>query len=148
MTKWVLPLLFAVLAMVLCSCEPGPHSSSGFRLPDGNAVRGKAVFVAYGCHRCHEVAGSDLPKPTVQPTVPVVLGGVVERTMTDGYLTTSIINPSYQIAGYPKEQVAVNGRSRMPHFDDRMTVQDLTDLVSFLQSRYTVRRAMPEYGVR
>jgi L-cysteine S-thiosulfotransferase len=148
MTRWVLPSCFAVLAMAFCGCESGPHSSSGFRLPEGNVQRGKAAFVAYGCHTCHEVAGSDLPKPTVQPPVPVVLGGVVERPMTDGYLTTSIINPSYQIAGYPKDKVLVNGRSRMPHFVDRMTVQELTDLVAFLQSCYTVRHTMPEYGVR
>lgn len=134
--------------MTLCGCDSGPHSSAGFRLPDGNVERGKTAFVAYGCHTCHEVAGSDLPRPAVQAPVPVVLGGVVERPMTDGYLTTSIINPSYRIAGYPKEQVVAGGRSRMPHFGDRMTVQDLADLVAFLQSRYTVRHMMPEYGVR
>jgi mono/diheme cytochrome c family protein len=148
MTRWVPPFILAVLALAICGCEPGPHSASGFRLPDGNAQRGKAAFVAYGCHTCHEVAGSDLAKPTVQPPVPVILGGVVERPMTDGYLTTSIVNPSYKIAGYPREQVAVNGRSRMPHYADRMTVQDLTDIVAFLQSQYTVRRTMPDYSVR
>jgi sulfur-oxidizing protein SoxX len=148
MTRWVPLSILAAVAFVICGCEPGPHSSSGFRLPEGSVQRGKAAFVAYGCHTCHEVAGSGLPKPTVQPPVPVVLGGIVERPMTDGYLTTSIVNPSYQIVGYPKEQVAVNGRSRMPHYADRMTVQDLTDMVAFLQSKYTVRRTMPEYGVR
>jgi sulfur-oxidizing protein SoxX len=144
-----LPLsVLTTLAVLLCGCEQGPHSSSGFHLPEGNAQNGKAVFLAYGCHTCHQVAGVDLPKPTVQPPVPVVLGGVVERPMTDGYLVTSIIDPSYKLAGYPTQQVAVNGQSRMPHSYDRMTVQELRDLVAFLQSRYTVRRTMPEYGVR
>jgi hypothetical protein len=52
--------------------------------------------------------GSNPPKPTVQQGVSVILGGVVERPMTDGYLTTSILNPSHKIAGYPKEQGAIN----------------------------------------
>ncbi|HUK19485.1 MAG TPA: cytochrome c [Bryobacteraceae bacterium] len=139
---------FAVLALLLGGCEPGPHSSSGFRLPEGNAQRGKAAFVAYGCHSCHQVSGVDLPKPTVQPPVPVVLGGVVEQPMTDGYLVTSIIYPSYKLASYPKEQITVNGQSRMPHYADKMTVQELTDIVAFLQAQYVIRRATPEYGLR
>ena len=148
MATRVSPSLLAALALVFSACEPGPHSSSGFHLPGGNAEKGKVVFVAYGCHTCHQVAGVDLPKPTVQPPVPVVLGGIVQQPMTDGYLVTSIIDPSYKLAAYPKEQVTVNGRSRMPHSADKMTVQELGDLVAFLQSRYTVRRMMPEYGVR
>ena len=105
-------------------------------------------MAAYGCHTCHEVAGSNPPKPTVQQGVSVILGGVVERPMTDGYLTTSILNPSHKIAGYPNEQVAINGQSRMPRFAEQMTVQELTDIVAFLQSQDTVRRTMPDYNVR
>jgi mono/diheme cytochrome c family protein len=148
MAKRVPLTLLGVLALFVSGCESGPHSASGFRLPEGNAQRGKVAFVAYGCHTCHQVANVDLPKPTVQPPVPVVLGGVVERPMTDGYLVTSIIYPSYKIAGYPKDQVMVNGKSRMPHCADKMTVQELTDIVAFLQSQYVVRRTMPDAGVR
>jgi len=148
MVKRVPSFLLAAVWLLLCGCEPGPHSSSGFRLPEGNAQRGKAAFVAYGCHTCHEVSGADLPKPTAQPPVPVILGGVVPQPMTDGQLVTSIIYPSYRLASYPKDQVAVNGKSRMPLFADKMTVQDLTDVVAFLQSQYVVRRTLPETGVR
>lgn len=137
-----------LLALLLCGCESGPHSSNGFRLPDGNAQKGKAAFVAYGCHTCHQVANSDLPKPTVQPPVPVILGGVVESPMTDGYLVTSIIYPSYRLAPYPKEQITARGESRMPHFSDKMTVQELTDIVAFLQSQYVIRRTLPDSGIR
>jgi hypothetical protein len=68
--------------------------------------------------------------------VPVVLGGETERAMTDGYLVTSIVNPSYQLAPYPKDQITSAGESRMPHFADRLTIQDLADLVAFLQPQY------------
>jgi len=134
----------AVLLGTATACNSGRHSAAGFRLPaNGDVARGKAAFVSFGCNGCHEVSGVDLPQPTVQPPVIVALGGEVPRQMTDGYLVTSIINPSYELAAYPKEQITVNGKSRMPDYIDRLTVQQLNDLVAFLQSRYTVRQAMP-----
>jgi hypothetical protein len=89
----------------------------------------------------------DLPKPTVQPPVPVVLGGVVPVEVTDGYLVTSIINPSYALARYHKKMITAGGKSRMPNYSATMTVQQLVDTVAFLQSRYTVERpsARPVY---
>ena len=139
-------LLPIALMLGAVACESGRHAAAGFRLPaDGNVDRGKAAFVALECHRCHEVSGVELPPPTVQPPVPVVLGGLVVNEITDGYLTTSIINPSYKLADYRKELITAGGKSRMPEYADRMTVRQLTDLVAFLQSRYTVRRGSPKY---
>lgn len=88
----------------------------------------------------------DLPKPTVEPPVPVVLGGVVSVEVTDGYLVTSIINPSYVLAPYPKEMITAGGKSRMPDCGATMTVAQLVDTVALLQSRYTVVRPRPAYG--
>jgi L-cysteine S-thiosulfotransferase len=141
MAKRVFLPLVASLALLASGCDSGPHSSSGFRLPPGgNAQQGKIAFVDFGCQKCHEVLGSDLPKPVVQPPVPVALGGVVDRQVTDGYLVSSIIYPSYQLAPYPKGEITVNGQSRMPHYTDKMTVQQLTDVVAFLQSEYVVQQ--------
>jgi len=140
---------FLPLAMLLAlatACSSGRHSSAGFRLPNGGDVeKGKAAFVALQCYTCHEVQGVDLPKPTVQPPVPVTLGGEVTEVVTDGYLVTSIINPSYELAPYPKELITVNGKSRMPDYADRVTARQVTDVVAFLQSRYTVRRIPNKY---
>jgi L-cysteine S-thiosulfotransferase len=147
MAKRVFLPLLAALALLASGCESGPHSSSGFRLPpEGNAQRGKAAFAEFGCHNCHQVLGADLPMPTVQPPVPVVLGGVVDRPVTDGYLVTSIIYPSYQLAAYPKAQITVNGQSRMPQYAGKVNVQQLTDIVAFLQAQYVVRQNPPPYG--
>lgn len=140
--------IFLPLAVLLstAACGSGRHSAAGFRLPaDGDVEKGKADFVALECHRCHQVAGVELPSPTVQPPVPVVLGGLVQSEMTDGYLTASIINPSYELAPYPRRLITSGGKSRMPEYADRITVRQLTDLVAFLQSRYTVRRGTPKY---
>src|SRR4051812_34879600 len=103
--------LAAVLALGLAGCESGRYSSSGFRLPTGgNVERGKAAFQSFASPPCHEAPGSALPRPTVQPPVPVVLGGTVARPFSDGYLVTSIIHPSYQLARYPVAEITAGGQ--------------------------------------
>ena len=130
--------IFSLLGMA--ACDSGRHSSVGFRLPaDGNVERGKATLVAFGCHSCHIVSGMDLPAPTVQPPVAVALGGEIDSQMSDGYLVTAIINPSYEAAHYQLDKFSSGGKSRMPSYAGKMTVQQLTDIVAFLQTRYTVR---------
>jgi len=137
------PLLVSAVA---CNAR---YSTAAFHLPvDGDAERGKAAFVALGCNSCHEVTGVDLPRPTVQPPVPVSLGGLVDRRLTDAYLVTEVIDPSYRLAPYPKDQISSGGQSRMPHYADRMTVRQLTDIVAFLQAHYTLRPMPPEYTYR
>jgi hypothetical protein len=66
----------------------------------------------------------------------VALGGGVEQKLSDAYLVTSVINPSYDLAPYPKEQITSGGQSRMPYdYAVGMTVRQLADIVAFLQSR-------------
>ena len=138
--------ILLLVVVMTAGCDSGRHSASGFRLPpDGDVDRGKAAFIALGCSGCHEVSGGETPRPTVQPPVPVVLGGVMDYVMSDGYLVTSIINPSHRLAHYPKNQITQGGESRMPYYADRMTVRQLTDVVAFLQSRYRVRRLPTKY---
>jgi hypothetical protein len=69
----------------------------------------------------------------------VVLGGRVFEVRTDGYLVTSIINPSHRLAREFRGAILTteSGESRMPDHNDVMTVGQLTDLVAFLQSTYT-----------
>lgn len=130
----------AGLLLVTTACTTGRRSAAGFRLPAGNAERGKIAFVQHDCHTCHEVSGTDLPKPNVQPPVPVILGGAIAVEKTDGYMVTSIINPSHQIVRGPKDLVMAGFNSRMPSHAEQMTVQELADIVEFLQAHYTVSR--------
>lgn len=135
-------LAVAVILCGLSACDSGPRSPVGFLLPDGDVEQGKAAFVELECISCHSVNGVDLPPPTVipNPSASVVLGGQVFEIRTDGYLVTSIINPSHKLArGLDKEEITTSaGESRMPDYSDIMTVRQLIDLVAFLQSRYTV----------
>lgn len=136
-----LVVIAVALLLLLFGCQAGPKSAAGFRLPDGDVERGRQVFVEMRCHVCHRVAGADLPLPTIEPSVPVVLGGDVPYAKTDGELVTSIVNPSHQIApALRKEEVKSGDLSRMPDYGDLMTVRQMIDLVGFLQSRYTVIR--------
>jgi L-cysteine S-thiosulfotransferase len=141
--------LALILITVLAAACSNPKSSAGFRLPDGDAERGKAVFLELKCHTCHTVQGTDIPLPSKEYAYVrvVVLGGEVQRVKTYGELVTSIINPSHSLApGYPKELITKDNQSAMTNFNDTMTVQQLIDLVAFLQSRYKlVPPEMPAY---
>jgi mono/diheme cytochrome c family protein len=128
-----------LLSLAPLGCARGRKSSAGFRLPDGDPVRGKAVFVANRCNACHTVAGESLPAPVAQPPVPVELGGRVAVAVTDGELVTSIVYPSHRLAGWVRPAEVRSGElSRMGDFTEAMSVRDLIDLVAYLQSRYTV----------
>jgi mono/diheme cytochrome c family protein len=141
--------LALILITVLAAACSNPKSSAGFRLPDGDAERGKAVFLELKCHTCHTVQGTDIPLPSKEYAYVrvVVLGGEVQRDKTYGELVTSIINPSHSLApGYPKELITKDNQSAMTNFNDTMTVQQMIDLVAFLQSRYKlVPPEMPAY---
>lgn len=121
----------------------------GFSLPAGKAERGREAFVFLQCHACHTISGVELPREPHAPEPPFVeLGGSVTRVKTYGQLITAIINPSHKLAeGYPEELVSENGQSKMPVYNEVMTVQDLIDIVTFLQPRYNVVAPVPSYPV-
>jgi hypothetical protein len=135
MRAW-LALMLGAAAVSGC----GPDSGLGFRLPDGNADRGRDAFVALRCSACHTVVGQDFPyQGTGAASVP--LGGRTVRVKNYGQLVTAIINPSHRLApGYPAEKVSANGESLMSlaYLNDVMTVQQLIDIVAFLQASYDV----------
>ena len=92
-------LAVAALLSAGVACDSGRHTTAGFSLPaDANPERGRQAFSDLGCPACHRVLGLDLPSPTVQPPVPVVLGGEIDRKLSDAYLVTAMISPSHQLA--------------------------------------------------
>jgi hypothetical protein len=74
----------------------------------------------------------------------VELGGPVTQVKTYGQLVTSIINPSHKLAtGYAEEVVSEGGESHMYIYNQHMTVQELIDIVMYLQPYYDV--VVPEF---
>jgi mono/diheme cytochrome c family protein len=133
----VKPILSACLfATLFASCDPGPKSAHGFRLPDGDPRAGRAAFEELGCIGCHTVEGTDI-EGSAPGKLDVRLGGKVLRVRSYGELVTAIILPSHDLAkGYDPQQVSREGESLMAVFNDTMTVQQLIDLVAFLQPAY------------
>ena len=138
-------LLTCVLALSGCD-EDRAMSERGFRLPEGNAQAGRETFLYMHCNQCHTIAGEEIPTiPGFDPFVE--LGGAVTRVKTYGELVTSVINPSHKLAqGYPSDLVSEDGQSKMHNYNGFMTVQELTDIVMFLQPHYDV--VPPEFHYR
>ena len=142
--RWLITAIILAICVLTLSCDSGRYSARGFRMPPGDAQRGQAAFLARGCNGCHTVYGVDLPVPKVQPpAVVVALGGPTPRVMTDGYLFTSVVHPSYHLAAYPSAGITVNGHSRMPSYADKATTQEIADIVEFLQAHYQLREIAP-----
>lgn len=134
-------MIILLCLSILQGCTPGPESARGFRLPDGNAEAGRLAFVDLRCHACHDVQGVEPPAESAIDTR-VALGGQVTRVRTYGELVTSIINPSHKLApGYQPEEETEDGKSPMEaaSLNETMTVQQLVDIVTYLQPLYEVR---------
>ena len=147
MRRTGLLLTLAALAS-LYGCEADRMSERGFSLPEGNAMAGREAFVYMHCHECHTVVDEQFPAVAMADPPFVELGGKVTRVKTYGELVTAIINPSHKLAqGYSAEQVTSDGEeSRMPVYNGYMTVQELIDIVAFLQPHYDVY--VPQYEYR
>ena len=139
--------LLLTCVLVLSGCdEDRTMSERGFRLPEGDAMAGRETFLYMHCNQCHTISGEELPTiPGFEPFVE--LGGSVTRVKTYGELVTAIINQSHKLAeGYAEDLVSEDGKSKMYVYNGFMTVQELTDLVMFLQPHYDV--VPPEFHYR
>lgn len=131
------PLL--MLFFLLAACDIGPNSGRGFSLPEGSAERGRATFVELECNACHSVGDIEHISGGADD-IHLKLGGQTTVIKTYGDLVTSVINPSHKIIQrYSKQKVFTEeGESKMVAYNDVMTVQQLVDLVTYLESHYEV----------
>ena len=139
-------LLVSLVALSACDRE-AMMSEKGFRLPDGDPEAGREAFLYMQCHQCHTIKGEQLAGIPGYPPPYVELGGSVTQVRTYGQLITAIINPSHKLAtGYAKEVVSEDGVSKMYIYNEYMTIQELADLVMFLQPHYKV--VAPDFKYR
>ena len=137
----VLLLFLAIGQVLLTGCN---KQGRGFALPPGDLKSGKAAFTDYGCHSCHSVA--DIKWKGKESNPHVELGGKVSRIKTYGELVTSVINPSHKVADdYLQEGKEQTDVSKMRIYNEVLTVQDLVDIVTFLQSEYDVQVPSSHY---
>jgi sulfur-oxidizing protein SoxX len=146
MKSGILTIMAVLVTALFSGCDRDYMSERGFALPAGDPVAGKETFLYMQCHECHTINGMDLPRVALADPPFVELGGNVTRVKTYGDLVTSIINPSHKLAeGYPLEDVSNDGKSKMYVYNDFMTVQELVDVVMFLQPQYDVVIPVSDY---
>ena len=134
---FALVIFLGMLLLIACQRE-----SRGFVLPAGDITAGKQLFVSMYCNDCHtigDIARSPEGESGGAPMIP--LGGEVTTMKAYGELVTSVINPSHKISqrNLAGQQLTdEEGASKMEArcYNDVMSVQELIDVVAFLQSEY------------
>ena len=129
---WTFLVMAGLLFVFGCT-----QQGQGFALPVGDIQAGKAAFTTFNCNDCHEVA--DIAWAGSDVTLKVPLGGEVRNLKTYGELVTSVINPSHKVSKtFIESRTNPDGSSRMRNYNEVMTIQELVDVVTFLQSEYEI----------
>ena len=101
-----------------------------FTMPKGDATKGREVFEKFACYVCHEVRGEKFPAAAPGSALGPELSQMGPLHPLE-FFTESIVNPSAHAA---KKHQGPDGKSTMPAVNDRMTVQELIDLSSYIAS--------------
>ena len=130
----VLPSACVAMAQTTPAPRPRGHEAHGtprgwkFTLPAGDAGRGRVAFEKFECFKCHEVKGEKFPPPSDTANAGPELAHMSAHHPPE-FFAESIVNPRAVIdRGY----AASDGSSKMPSFNDSMTVQEVVDLVAYL----------------
>ena len=98
--------------------------------PKGDPARGREVFVKLECYSCHEVRGESFPALSEPEKVGPELSAMGPLHPPE-YFAEAIINPN-AVVERGKGYAAPDGTSKMPSYNDAVTVQEVIDLVAFL----------------
>ena len=102
-----------------------------FTLPPGDAAAGRKLFADLGCHSCHEVKGEQFPPAEKRDGGPELTG--MGSMHPAEYLAEAIVNPNAVIIDEPGF-TGPDRLSKMPSFNDDLTVTQLINLVAYLKS--------------
>ncbi len=133
--------VFAGLAciLLLAACDKGVDSPRGFSLPEGDQAIGKQVFIKHNCISCHSVSDIDDSDVQREREPAITLGSNSAIVTTYAELVTSIINPSHRISrGAQWGTSDKSGESVMHNYNEVLTVDELINLVAYLQPHYKV----------
>jgi hypothetical protein len=85
-----------------------------------------------------------VPPEGIDPIMAVRLGGTTTKIATYGELVTSIINPSHKVSNkYRVTPMIEDGQSMMRNYNSIMTVDELIDIVAFVQDQYVLEPITP-----
>lgn len=112
-----------------------------FTIPHGDPAAGRKVFADFECFKCHAVVGEAFPAPIAeQGDVGPALSGMGAVHPAE-YFAEVIIDPNASVAWRIKTHKAEHkgflgpdGKSKMPSYNETMTIQQLIDLVAYMKS--------------
>ena len=93
---------------------------------------GREAFSKFECYACHEVKGETFQAPKDKKNVGPELSAMGPLHEAE-YFAEAILSPSAVIEK-GKGYAGPDGSSKMPSFNDSMTVQEAIDLVAYLRS--------------
>lgn len=137
-SKRILPAILASTFVALLSgCGKSEEPVKGFILPPGDAAKGEIAFVEIGCNKCHTVVGADIEQPASEK-FRIELGEDARRVRHYGDLLNSVVNPDHKVsAAYRvRDESNESFASPMPKFTNKMTVEQMTNIVEFLHKSY------------
>jgi len=105
------------------------HHPSGWRftMSKGDPAKGRTVFEKFECHYCHQVRGETFPEPVESAPELSQMGG----SHPVEFFAESIMNPN---AVVPKIYRDADCKSTVTTTTEKMTVQELVDLVAYVAS--------------
>ena len=109
-----------------------------FSMPRGDAGKGKEVFEVLECGSCHEVAGEGFPAKATDKTGPALTGMGAHHPAE--YFAESILDPNAVIVTDVPDWVGPDGRSKMPSYNESLTLEQWVNLVAYLGSLKVGRR--------
>jgi hypothetical protein len=125
----------------------GEHETpEGWRFlwPQGDPIKGRQIFVRLECYSCHEVKGEQFPAPSSEIGPELSMMGPLHEA---AYFAEAIINPNAVIEK-GKGYEAADGSSKMPSYNELMTVHDVIDLVAYLKGLKPPADAPAGHGSR
>lgn len=141
LSNYLLMFILICEGLFISSCN---EQARGFALPAGNIEEGKATYERLACNTCHSI--SEIEWKGGSDSLKIHLGGEVPKNKSYEDLVTSVINPSHKIARrYKQKTTTEEGLSKMKNYNEVMTVQELIDLVTFLQTEYKVTIPSTDY---
>ena len=106
--------------------------------PAGSLAHGEAAFTDLMCFRCHTLENRDLPDFDLPAKLKIHLGGDAHALWTRDMFAQAIMNPQHMLSPQYQSVMIEAGdvkgakETPMPNFNQKLTVQQLIDLATFL----------------
>lgn len=119
--------------------EMGEHRMPAdwrFSLPEGDPAQGREIFVQMECYKCHEIQGETFPMVAegergAGPELSQMAGMHPIEFFAEAIIhPNAVIDPDDKAKGY----VGEDGKSKMPDYNDVLTVKQVLDMATYLAS--------------